>query len=460
MRIFVGVTDGDWYRFLRDQPQLDEVNFSQPSGAVPFRALDPGDLFLFKLHYPQNVIGNDVVAAITNRVQEKAGLTMEFAKLLPVVNTYLRQRAFGEEVDLDAPEVRQFLAGYLNQDRVAGHLAKQLGELTMEETALVVQPEPLRLSTTPPFLWRRQQLDCEKTVFNHVAVFNPFEAAFAEFLDRVPDVQRFSALAEAFTGFWVDYLKPSGAIGRYFPDWVVVQKTSEGLRGWIVETKGRVWPGTEAKDAAIARWCTEVSKSMGEPWDYIRVNQVDFQHRAPGVESFGQLVQLLRAPERPLLTLVRGKGAGEFFDTQRDRLPFFSLEAAAGYFGAGRAVEELDHIEVDFPVTQGMFAARVVGRSMEPLIPDGSVVLFREYEGGTRDGKIVLVQSEGLGDPETGGSYAVKRFWSKKQYDEDGRIIRTEIRLESENTDFDPILLTPQEEADVQVLAVFQEVLG
>ena len=56
MRIFVGVTDGDWHQFLRDQPHLDEVNFWQPSGRVPFRALGPGDLFLFKLHYPQHII--------------------------------------------------------------------------------------------------------------------------------------------------------------------------------------------------------------------------------------------------------------------------------------------------------------------------------------------------------------------------------------------------------------------
>jgi len=56
MRIYVGVTDGDWYRFLREQQQLDEVNFWQPSGAVAFRALNPGDLFLFKLHYPENAI--------------------------------------------------------------------------------------------------------------------------------------------------------------------------------------------------------------------------------------------------------------------------------------------------------------------------------------------------------------------------------------------------------------------
>jgi type III restriction enzyme len=409
---------------------------------------------------PAPPLGNDVVAAITNRVQEKAGLTMEFAELLPVVKTYLRKRAFGQKVDLDAPEVRQFLSQFLNQDKVASHLAQQLGQITTEETPLVVQPEPLALSKTRPFLWRRQKLDCKKTVFNHVAVFNAFEAAFAGFLDRVPDVVRFAALAETFTGFWVDYLKPSGAIGRYFPDWVVVQKTKEGPVNWIIETKGRLWPGTEAKDAAVERWCKEVSAATGQPWEYIRVNQIDFQREAPGVKSFGELVERLRAPEKPALTLIRGGRAGERLETERDRLPFFSLEAAAGYFGAGRMVEDLQHIQVDFPVEQGMFAAKVVGKSMEPLIPDGSVVLFREYEGGTRDGKVVLAQSEGLEDPETGASYTVKRFWSTREFDEDGRLLRAEIRLEPENRDFDPIILTPEDDADVQVLAVFQEVLA
>ena len=96
---------------------------------------------------------------------------------------------------------------------------------------------------------------------------------------------------------------------------------------------------------------------------------------------------------------------------------------------------------------------------MEPLIPDGSIALFREYEGGTRDGKVVLVQSEDLGDAETTASYTVKRFWSRKEYEKDGRVVRTEIRLEPENRDFETIVLTPEEAADVQVLAVFEEVL-
>lgn len=63
MRFWVGVTDYDWYRFLAQRSDLDEVNFWQPSGAIPFRALAPGELFLFKLHSPRNfIVGGGVFA--------------------------------------------------------------------------------------------------------------------------------------------------------------------------------------------------------------------------------------------------------------------------------------------------------------------------------------------------------------------------------------------------------------
>jgi putative restriction endonuclease len=55
MKLWVGVTDKDWLRYLsRINP--DEVNFWQPSGSRTFRALEPGEPFLFKLHSPDNFI--------------------------------------------------------------------------------------------------------------------------------------------------------------------------------------------------------------------------------------------------------------------------------------------------------------------------------------------------------------------------------------------------------------------
>ena len=56
MKLYVGVTDNDWYRFLSQLPNVDEVNFWQPGGIYKFQALDPGELFLFKLHSPENYI--------------------------------------------------------------------------------------------------------------------------------------------------------------------------------------------------------------------------------------------------------------------------------------------------------------------------------------------------------------------------------------------------------------------
>ncbi|HEX4830860.1 MAG TPA: HNH endonuclease [Trebonia sp.] len=58
MRGYVGVTDGDWYRFLADRPEVPVVNFWRPGGGRPFRALEVGEPFFFKSHAPHNrVVG-------------------------------------------------------------------------------------------------------------------------------------------------------------------------------------------------------------------------------------------------------------------------------------------------------------------------------------------------------------------------------------------------------------------
>jgi putative restriction endonuclease len=58
MKAYVGVTDGDWYRYLAARPALNEVNFWRPGGSREFRVLSTGEPFFFKTHYPHNrVVG-------------------------------------------------------------------------------------------------------------------------------------------------------------------------------------------------------------------------------------------------------------------------------------------------------------------------------------------------------------------------------------------------------------------
>jgi putative restriction endonuclease len=56
MRLRIAVTDNAWFRFLRSQTDVDEVNFWKPGGNQPFYGLNPGELLLFKLHHPENFI--------------------------------------------------------------------------------------------------------------------------------------------------------------------------------------------------------------------------------------------------------------------------------------------------------------------------------------------------------------------------------------------------------------------
>ena len=65
VRLVVAVTDGDWFDHLRVKSELVEVNFWSPS-ATNFRALEPGELFLFKLHAPRNFIVGGGVFAYAN----------------------------------------------------------------------------------------------------------------------------------------------------------------------------------------------------------------------------------------------------------------------------------------------------------------------------------------------------------------------------------------------------------
>ena len=226
----------------------------------------------------------ELLASITNKIIDRAKLPSRFAELYPAVRAYVSTRCFGKGVDLENAAVRSHLARLEHQEGVAKYLARKISELTVERRVITFDKADFRLSETKPFSWRRNlpPLVAKKTVFNYVATYNGYERRFAEFLDtNAESVVRFASLGttdqgDSGTQFRIDYLKPTGAIGFYHPDWVVVQKTPSGEVNWLIETKGRVWEGTEAKDRAVEEWCRRIREATGHEWRYKRINQTIF----------------------------------------------------------------------------------------------------------------------------------------------------------------------------------------
>ena len=92
----------------------------------------------------------------------------------------------------------------------------------------------------------------------------------------------------------------------------------------------------------------------------------------------------------------------------------------------------------DLRLTDDMFVAHVVGRSMEPRIPAGSLCVFRRNVTGSRQGRLVLVENYG----ETGENrYTIKRYKSvKRQSGEEWE--HETIRLEPLNPEYEAWELT------------------
>jgi SOS-response transcriptional repressor LexA len=141
----------------------------------------------------------------------------------------------------------------------------------------------------------------------------------------------------------------------------------------------------------------------------------------------------------------------------RTHLPLYSLEVAAGPYRANeeeRKPEDWLEAPAGLRLTPEMFVARIRGRSMEPLIPDGSLCIFKRNVVGSRDGRLVLVRNSELADE----SFTVKRYRSEKAAAEDS-FRHTRITLESLNPEFPSWDLDPDEEK-YEIVAEFVCVLA
>lgn len=149
----------------------------------------------------------------------------------------------------------------------------------------------------------------------------------------------------------------------------------------------------------------------------------------------------------------------EHVDTEIRRwvthIPLYDLRAAATKFGEGMDVREESWVRTPerLRLTNGMFAAHVVGRSMEPLIPDGSVCIFRAPVTGSRRGRNLLIEK--FDETDFSARYTVKRYARTGDLAEAADREQA-IRLEPLNPEFEAFDLTSDQ---FRVVAEFVQVL-
>ena len=143
-------------------------------------------------------------------------------------------------------------------------------------------------------------------------------------------------------------------------------------------------------------------------------------------------------------------------------IPIYDLKVAAGNFSDLQTVTDCQWtlLPKEYKPSNDLFACKIIGESMNKIIPNGSICLFRKYSGGSRDGKIVLVEHTSIQDPDFGSGYTVKEYRSIKNIENDSwnhkSIILKPLSL---NEEFNEIVLEQDELSILNVIGVFECVL-
>ena len=295
-------------REFKDLADLDPAAFGNPQ--LPVKAFTPEETreIVFKTMLDSEIdhtiqLDNSgiadyrsVVAFFARQLLKDLRLVGGYNELYPKVKAFIRDCLFVHAVDLEDPVILRNLSEPEVGKVLFDSFRKAINALTIHDSGSSRIEGRIRLRDTRPFRTEpRGFLPAKRSVFNRIVGevnADGLELDFAAFLDKVPDVQSFGKNYMA-VGFKLDYVKASGELSTYTPDFIV--RTTD-QRVWIVETKGREELDLPQKMNRLRQWCadaTEANQLDGAvEYGFVYVDQEGFKQHKPA--SFDGLVNTFR----------------------------------------------------------------------------------------------------------------------------------------------------------------------
>ncbi len=272
------------------------------------------------------------------------------------------------------------------------------------------------------------------------------EARAIEIMEDMDEVESYTPNLRHL-GFQILYTY-MGNEHHYEPDFVVrvsggafVVLEIKGLKGEIHD-QDRV----HAKEQAATTWCKAVS-NLGRYGDWVyEIARTEAElHEMLAQHAIGVVIPFRYVKPTPATAFT-------------ECLPLVGLQAVATDFAEEQQPLEYTPQDAQTWVTwdnhlefkQGMFIAKVRGKSMEPLVADGAFAIFRPI--GSRDprDRDVLIWHGGGHDPEHGGHFTFKTYTVKGN-----GTAQPSVVLKPRNRDFEPIPVEGEEVAKIRVIAEF-----
>jgi len=227
----------------------------------------------FERDFPADPAGYlNVLARLVLRECRLANLSDGFAKLAPLMKSYIEGVMFSGQADMDDHRVMMRLNRSDAKTLLFNTFVEAIRNLSIVEREATPTGEWIRVSETEPFPTTRSVLPAKKTVFNLTPCDSSLEERFTRWLDDgASDVLAF-AKNEPAVHFEIPYVSAGGGIRYYRPDFVI--RTPQAM--YVVETKGLETLEVPRKDQRMAQWCRDATELTGQEWKYIKVTEALF----------------------------------------------------------------------------------------------------------------------------------------------------------------------------------------
>ena len=440
-----------------DVGRSDDSDFVKQTREEYYKSIRPQQIFfrLAQLILDDLMQGDESSGENRGKLKRLARHQL-FPELLQIVRKYVNTKVeFRPDVDIRELGLERY-AGMI-RERVRDNI---LPAASKDSKLLPVLNsfQPFTTTTNVNYQTTRPVCDLEKSHLNRAMLQSGDEQRAIEILESLDSVECFTP-NDRQIGLLVPY-EYDAHRHNYEPDFVVQMKGGTLVMLEVKGVKGKIHNPDQVleKNAAAKKWVAAVNNmSRYGTWAY------------EICEELGILRDVLKQhcetdPDEQVFRFVDPKDG----DHWKTCVPLTSLQVAAGLFSDEQAnldgPGEWSQDWISWPdapkFEKGMFVARIRGKSMEPDIPDGSYCLFGQPPAGTRQGKTLLVWHSGIMDPSTSGQYTVKVYESEKRGDVDGEWQHSRITLKPRNPDFEPIILEPEEEGDVRIIAEVVRVIG
>jgi phage repressor protein C with HTH and peptisase S24 domain len=146
----------------------------------------------------------------------------------------------------------------------------------------------------------------------------------------------------------------------------------------------------------------------------------------------------------------------------RNPIPLYDFYAAAGTFSEMQSEKDFTLIEgpENYNPNNDYFACKIMGESMNRVIPNDSICLFKTYTGGSRNGKILLIEYRDIQDPDFNSAFTIKTYTSKKNImEENWEHTSIILRPNSYDSSYQNITITEENAQGMRVVGEFVQII-